>query len=75
MACRSPFDVQAHHLRHAERRGISRKAADHWAVPLCVMCHLDCHTKGREGEWWASQGVDPIKWATEFHEKWKEDHQ
>ena len=73
LACRSPFGVQAHHLRHSERRGVSRKTADLWAVPLCYECHMKCHTRGREGEWWAENvGVDPIEWAKDFYSRWKE---
>ena len=72
MSCGSPLDVQAHHLRHAERRGISRKTADNWAVPLCHMCHMSCHTRGAEAEWWALKGVDPIEWANNFHRRFKD---
>lgn len=69
ISCGSPLDVQAHHLRHAERRGFARKTADNWAVPLCVSCHLWCHTRGAEAQWWELRGVDPIVWARDFHGK------
>jgi hypothetical protein len=67
LACGSPLDVQAHHLRHAERRGIARKASDKWAVPLCVKCHMNCHTVGAEADWWLSvPRKDPVGWAVKF---------
>ena len=76
LACGSPLDVQAHHLRHAEQRGFSRKTADNWAVPLCVMCHMNCHTVGREADWWvAHTKKDPIEWASRFYEKFQESKQ
>tara|TARA_R100000963_G_C4621721_1_gene89026 strand:+ start:639 stop:944 length:306 start_codon:yes stop_codon:yes gene_type:complete len=72
LSCASPFDVQAHHLRHAERRGMGRKASDIWAVPLCVRCHMDCHTVGREGDWWEKKNVQPIEWAQSSFSRWEE---
>jgi len=66
LACGSPFCVQAHHLRHAEERGWGQKVSDKWTVPLCATCHASCHTRGKEGEWWAMKGIDPIEWATIF---------
>ena len=68
--CGSPFSVHAHHLRHAEERGWGQKVSDKWAVPLCHMDHSDCHTRGRESEWWALKGIDPIEWAEDFFNKW-----
>lgn len=74
LSCGSPFDVQAHHLRHAERRGMGRKASDIWAVPLCVTCHMNCHTLGRESDWWSAHTrIDPIDWATEFYDRYSKE--
>ena len=74
VSCGSPVDVQAHHLRHAERRGMGRKASDIWAVPLCVTCPMNCHTVGREADWWlAHSRKDPIEWAAKFHKEYKDD--
>jgi hypothetical protein len=69
--CASPFSVQAHHLRHAERRGMGRKNSDRWAVPLCAECHMKCHTRGDEADWWNDRLIDPIEWANIFHERWE----
>jgi len=73
LVCGSPFSVQAHHLRHAEKRGWGQKVSDKWVVPLCALCHGDCHTRGRESEWWALKGIDPIDWSEIFFRKWKEE--
>lgn len=64
--CGSPLDIQAHHLRHAARLGFGRKNSDRWAVPLCVRCHLDCHTRGDEADWWKGFGIDPIDWSQQY---------
>lgn len=69
LRCDSPPPSQAHHLRHAEPRGVSRKTSDLWAVPLCWACHGSCHTRGNESEWWAMEGIDPIDWAIKFQEE------
>ncbi|HIN78797.1 MAG TPA: DUF968 domain-containing protein [Gemmatimonadetes bacterium] len=74
LRCGSPLGIQAHHLRHAERRGMARKTADHWAVPLCVSCHILCHNRGNEREWWALLSIDPIRWAEGFHRRWTDEH-
>lgn len=66
LVCDSPFDVQAHHLRHAERRGMARKNSDEWAVPLCVACHISCHTRGDEADWWRDHGIEPVAWTRPF---------
>lgn len=69
--CASPLTVQAHHLRHAERRGVARKASDKWAVPLCVHCHMNCHTRGDESDWWKKKSrKNPIQWAETFFAQW-----
>jgi hypothetical protein len=70
LACASPLEVQAHHLRHAERRGVGRKASDKWAVPLCVKCHMGCHTVGHEALWWIGK-CNPIEWCEDFYNKWE----
>ena len=71
LSCGTPFSIHAHHLRHAERTGMGRKASDMWAVPLCSRCHHSCHTRGREADWWSERPKeatqDPIRWARHFH--------
>jgi ferredoxin len=71
LSCGVPPPVDAHHLRHSQTSGMSRKVEDNWTVPLCRMCHMDCHTRGRESEWWALQGIDALEWARERFEGWK----
>ena len=53
----------AHHLRHAEQQGWATKNSDEFAVPLCAMHHMECHTTGNESLWWALKGVDALAWA------------
>ena len=72
LVCGSPHSVQAHHMRHAGERGWGQKVSDEFTVPLCWSCHGECHTRGRESEWWALKGIDPIKWAKEFYRRWSE---
>jgi hypothetical protein len=34
---------------------------------------MDCHTRGRESEWWALQGIDALDWAKERFGEWKKE--
>lgn len=61
---------EAHHVNHAEARGVSLKVGDNWVVPLCHPCHMTLHHYGNEPVWWALEGVDPIGWATKNWEKY-----
>ena len=72
LVCGSPPPVQAHHTRHSERRGFSRKTSDKYAVPLCWECHASCHTRGNESEWWALHGIDALDWAAQQYEEYIE---
>ena len=72
LACGSPQFVHAHHLRHAGKRGWGQKVSDEFAVPLCALCHAECHTRGRESEWWALKGIEPIEWAKIFYRRWSD---
>lgn len=49
----------AHHLRFAQRRGLSVKVSDEFTVPLCALHHNELH-RGEERSWWRQKGVDPI---------------
>ncbi len=51
---------QAHHIRHAQPRAMSRKVSDEWAVPLCVAHHRSSHACGDEERWWKERKIDPI---------------
>jgi len=55
---RRPSD--AHHLRFAQSRALSRKVSDEFTVPLCRGHHREVHHCGDEADWWRTAGVDPI---------------
>jgi ERF superfamily len=54
---RRPSD--AHHLRFAQSRALSRKVSDEFTVPLCRGHHREVHHSGDEVVWWAKAGIDP----------------
>jgi hypothetical protein len=54
---RRPSD--AHHLRFAQNRALSRKVSDEFTVPLCRGHHREVHHSGDEAAWWAEAGIDP----------------
>jgi hypothetical protein len=54
---REPSD--AHHLRFAQSRALSRKASDVFTVPLCRVHHREVHRYGDEAAWWEKAGIDP----------------
>jgi hypothetical protein len=54
---RRPAD--AHHLRFAQSRALSRKVSDEFTVPLCRGHHREIHRCGDEAAWWRIAGVDP----------------
>lgn len=58
---RQPCD--AHHLRFAQSRGFSLKVSDEFTVPLCRAHHRELHRTGRETDWWAKAGLEPIALA------------
>jgi len=55
---RRPCD--AHHLRFAQPRALSRKVSDEFTVPLCRGHHRELHRCGDEIRWWKSQRIDPL---------------
>jgi hypothetical protein len=55
---RSP--AQAHHVRHAQSRGLGLKVSDEFTVPLCATHHHQVHTTGKEREWWQQRNIDPL---------------
>jgi hypothetical protein len=59
---RQPSD--AHHLRSAQPRALSRKVSDEFTVPLCRIHHREVHRGGDEAAWWNRFGVDPYLVAT-----------
>jgi ERF superfamily len=66
---RRPSD--AHHLRFAQNRALSRKVSDEFTVPLCRGHHREVHRSGDEGTWWTKSGIDPTAAARAL---WLETH-
>ncbi|ODR97428.1 hypothetical protein AUC69_12530 [Methyloceanibacter superfactus] len=64
---RSPS--HAHHLRHAQVRGLGLKVSDEFTVPLCAIHHNEVHKTGREQQWWVDRNVEPLKVAATL---WRE---
>jgi Rad52/22 family double-strand break repair protein len=60
----------AHHLRHAQPRGLGLKVSDEFTVPLCAIHHDDIHRTSREREWWRSRDIDPLPIAAAL---WRKD--
>ena len=54
---------QAHHLRYAQPRALSRKVSDEFVVPLCSFHHDEVHRTGNEFQWWRARGIDAMKAA------------
>ena len=61
---RSPAD--AHHLRFAEARALSRKVSDEFTVPLCRIYHRELHSRGDEKAWWAELKIEPSRVAQQL---------
>jgi len=70
LCCRNAGE--AHHLNHAMQRGTSLKVGDNWVVPLCHKCHMELHHYGDEKTWWDLQGIEPLAWAKENWERFRE---
>jgi len=66
---RRPSD--AHHLRFAQNRALSRKVSDEFTVPLCRGHHREVHHSADEGGWWTKAGIDPTAAARAL---WLETH-
>jgi len=66
---RRPSD--AHHLRCAQNRALSRKVSDEFTVPLCRGHHREVHRSGDEATWLKKAGIDPTLTARAL---WLETH-
>jgi len=64
---RSPS--HAHHVRHAQARGLALKVSDEFTVPLCATHHHDVHRTALEKEWWQQRNIDPLTVAAAL---WRE---
>lgn len=50
---------EAHHLLLADpTRGMSRKAADRWAIPVDRACHAEIHRLGYDEAMFTAMGID-----------------
>ena len=59
----------AHHLRHAQPRGLALKVRDEFTVPLCAIHHDEIHRTTKERAWWQDRHVDPLPVAATL---WRE---
>ncbi len=66
---RRPAD--AHHIRFAQSRALSRKVSDEFTVPLCRGHHREVHRSGDEAAWWTKAAIDPTVAARAL---WLETH-
>ena len=60
LICADPRTI-AHHVTFTDEPAMSLKVCDYNTVPLCHAHHMELHDHGNEEQWWALQGVDPIK--------------
>ncbi len=61
---RQPCDP--HHLRFAQARGLGLKVSDEFTVPLCRAHHRELHRAGKELNWWARIGIEPLTFARQL---------
>ena len=57
---------EAHHIRFAQPRALSRKVSDEYTVPVCRLHHRELHRYGDEASWWAGANIDPLPIALEL---------
>jgi hypothetical protein len=57
---------EAHHLRFAQPRAMSRRVSDEFTVPLCRIHHRELHRQGDERSWWNEANIDPMPIALRF---------
>lgn len=66
---RTPSD--AHHLKFAQSRAMSKKVSDEFTVPLCRTHHRQLHHAGNEVAWWIDMDVDPLPIALDLWQQSK----
>jgi ERF superfamily len=47
--------AEAHHIRFAQPRALSRKVSDEYTVPVCRVHHRELHRYGDEASWWVGE--------------------
>ena len=57
---------EAHHIRYAQPRALSRKVSDEFTVPLCRVHHRELHRQGDERAWWSKLNIDPMSIALRY---------
>ena len=65
---------EAHHIRFAQPRALSRKVSDEYTVPVCRLHHRELHRYGDEASWWASTCIDPLSVALELWRRSRSSH-
>ncbi len=51
--------IEVHHLLRADpKRGLGRRAADRYTIPLSRRAHRELHSSGGEEAWLAARGID-----------------
>jgi hypothetical protein len=58
--------AHAHHVRHAQQRGLALKVSDEFTVPLCAIHHGENHATGDEKRWWQERKIDPLAIAQQL---------
>jgi hypothetical protein len=58
---RTPVD--AHHVKYAQPKAMSRKVSDEFTVPLCRHHHDLLHREPDEAVWWQALDIDPLEAA------------
>ena len=62
----------AHHIKFAQRPGLSIKVSDEFVVPLCSVHHDELHRSVTERGWCQGQGIDPLAIAEKL---WRDQRQ
>jgi hypothetical protein len=57
---------EAHHIRFAQPRALSRKVSDEYTIPVCRLHHRELHGYGDEASWWAGVSIDPLPIALDL---------
>jgi DNA recombination protein Rad52 len=67
----SKLPSDAHHLKFAQSRAMSKKVSDEFTVPLCRTHHRQLHHAGNEVNWWMDLDVDPLPIAQDLWDQSK----